>query len=66
VLGKHFTPNTVILLKDEQNKEELGKIAEFTKAYDCKNDAMTFYLCENNACSTPFHGIEELEEKLKE
>ncbi|HEX3037440.1 MAG TPA: thioredoxin domain-containing protein [Oscillospiraceae bacterium] len=65
-LGRHFAQNTVVLLKDEQNKEELGKIAEFTKAYDGANDEMTFYLCENNACSPPFHGISELEEKIKE
>lgn len=66
LLGKHFAPNIVVLLKDEQNKEELGEIAEFTKAYAGTKDEMTFYLCQNNACSPPFHGISELEEKIKE
>lgn len=66
VFSRYFTPNTVILVLDEQNKAKLGEIAEFTKAYECKNDQTTYYICENNSCSPPFHSMQELEQKIKE
>ncbi len=65
VFQKCFVPNTSVLVKDGQNKQKLGEIAEFTKDYSSKEEQTTYYICENNACSPPFHGISELEKRIK-
>lgn len=64
LLAKYFLPNIIVLLKTPGNSEQLMKIAEYTRDYEMKNNRMTFYLCENHACSAPFHEIKELEEML--
>jgi uncharacterized protein YyaL (SSP411 family) len=60
-LNKNFISNINILVKDMRQKNT----EEFLKSYDMKNDKMTFYICENNACSAPFNDINELSVRLE-
>lgn len=60
-LSKHYLPNVTVLLKTEENKARLEKIAEYTGSYESRDKKTTFYLCENNTCLAPFHGLMELE-----
>jgi len=56
-LSKLFVPNTVMLIKN-------SKIDSNANDYELKNNQTTFYVCENNACSEPFNGIENLNSRL--
>jgi len=38
--------------------------AKFLENYSLQDGQTTFYICENNACSPPFHGWEELKRRL--
>ena len=49
----HFEPNTVALLKNSKNIEELLKIADYVKDYHMTNDRTTYYICENHSCLSP-------------
>jgi uncharacterized protein YyaL (SSP411 family) len=64
ILSKKFLPNVSVIIKDIKSHESLATIAEFTKDYGLKNDESTFYVCQNNVCSNPFNGIEELKNRL--
>ena len=56
-LAENFEPNTVVLLKTEQNEEELLKIANYVKDYTMINDRVTYYLCENHSCYAPVNEL---------
>lgn len=64
-LGNYYLPNVTVIVKTPENKDEMAQIAEFTKDYSMKDNELTFYLCENHVCISPFHGINELELKLQ-
>jgi uncharacterized protein YyaL (SSP411 family) len=64
LLRKKFLPNTEVLVIDPKNAEKIHELAEFTKDYALKNDEPTFYVCQNNACSAPFNGFDDLEKNL--
>jgi len=64
VLHKSFLTNTVVLVKNARNAEQIESIAEYTKEYGLKDDRSTYYICQNNACSPPTHDLFELVEKL--
>jgi uncharacterized protein YyaL (SSP411 family) len=52
-LAENFEPNTVILLKTEDNEEELRNIADYVDDYRLVNDRTTYYTCENHRCMAP-------------
>lgn len=52
-LSQQFEPNTVVLLKTDQNMEALTGIADFTQDYRTINDKTTYYICENHHCYAP-------------
>lgn len=52
-MADHFEPNTVVLLKSEENEEELNKIADYVVDYHTINDKTTYYVCENHSCMAP-------------
>ena len=64
ILKDKFTPNTVVLVKDEENKKILSKMVEYLRDYTMKDERTTFYLCENHACMEPFHDLAKVEEAL--
>lgn len=52
-LAQNFEPNTVILLKTEENEKELAEMADYVEDYRIINDKTTYYLCENHHCIAP-------------
>lgn len=64
LLRKKYLPNTEVLAIYPENAEKIHDLAEFTKDYNLKNDRSTFYVCQNNACSSPFNGFDNLEKNL--
>lgn len=64
IVSEHFMPNTTMIVKTSQNEKKINEIAEFIKDYGLKDNQTTYYVCENNACSAPFHNINELSTRL--
>lgn len=64
ILGRHFLPNTTVLVKNNRNAEKLGEIAEFTQEYEISAQP-SYYICENNSCSPPIHSLQELEKRIQ-
>ncbi|HHU74202.1 MAG TPA: thioredoxin domain-containing protein [Clostridiales bacterium] len=56
-LSEHFEPNTVVLLKDKNNEEELLKIPNHIKDYHVINEKTTYYVCENHSCMAPVNTL---------
>jgi len=52
-LSDNYEPNTVVLLKTEENAEKLKEIADFVEDYMAINDRTTYYICENHHCIAP-------------
>ncbi len=56
-LAEHFEPNTIVLVKTEENEEELEKIVPYVKDYHMINDKTTYYVCENYSCKAPVNKL---------
>lgn len=52
-LAEHYEPNTIAIVKSEENEEELQKLVEYIKDYRMVNDQTTYYVCENHSCKAP-------------
>lgn len=52
-LSENFEPNTVALLKNEENLEDLKKVADYVGDYQVLNNKTTYYICENHRCFSP-------------
>ena len=64
-INSKFIPNKVVMLIDEDNKEEIIKIAPFTETYSSLNGETTVYVCKNFVCSLPTTNKEKVLELLK-
>lgn len=51
--SENFEPNTVALLKNEENLDELKKVADYIGDYEILNNKTTYYICENHRCFAP-------------
>lgn len=56
-LSEHFEPNTIVLMKSEQNAEEVLKTASYVVDYHKINDKTTYYVCENHSCLAPTNSL---------
>lgn len=56
-LSQQFEPNTVVLLKTDQNMDALTGVADFTQDYRTINDKTTYYVCENHHCYAPTNDL---------
>lgn len=56
LLHQGFYPHVMVLAGLQGEK--------FLENYSLQDGQTTFYICENNACSPPFHGWEELKRRL--
>ena len=57
-LAEHFEPNTVVLMKSEENSEEVLRTASYVVDYQKINDKTTYYVCENHSCLAPTNSLE--------
>jgi uncharacterized protein YyaL (SSP411 family) len=63
-LNREFLPNTVIIVKTPENKEELSKITPYTQSMEIPED-FYIYLCKNFACNLPTKDLEYVINMLK-
>ena len=47
----------IVLVKTEENQEELQKIAKYVKYYHIINDKTTYYICENHRYQAPVNEL---------
>ena len=57
-------PGLTVLFKNRANKDSLGALAPFTKAYPIPEEGTRYYLCRQSSCSEPVAQISELEKLL--
>ncbi len=63
-LHQLYIPEKVVLLVSGENREEIIKLAPFTKDYPEINNAPTIYVCKNFVCSLPTNSIDEMKKLL--
>jgi uncharacterized protein YyaL (SSP411 family) len=56
-LAEHFEPNTVVLLKSDENMDILNEVADYVEDYRPVNDKTTYYICENHNCYAPTNDL---------
>ena len=56
-MASHYNPNMIVLVKTEQNQDELQNIASYVKAYQAVDDKTTYYICENYSCQSPVNEL---------
>ncbi|MBS3815999.1 MAG: thioredoxin domain-containing protein [Candidatus Thermoplasmatota archaeon] len=66
VLREQFSPNTVVIVKDEENSDELDKLLGFTSSMTKVDGKTTAYICEDFTCREPVTDIDEFESRLVE
>lgn len=57
-------PNLSLLIKTNENKDELERAAPFTSSYPIPETGTTYYLCHNGVCSAPFNNLPALFDQL--
>ena len=58
-LSEHFAPNTVVLLKSEQNTKDLTQMIDYIKDYNVINNKTTYYMCEAHTCNNPTNHLNQ-------
>ncbi|WP_339062892.1 thioredoxin domain-containing protein [Tepidibacillus marianensis] len=62
-----FLPDAVVLFRgQDKNKNEIDKIAPFTKDQEMKDEKTTVYICENFTCQAPIHDVSKMLQVLDE
>ncbi|HKL99775.1 MAG TPA: thioredoxin domain-containing protein [Mobilitalea sp.] len=56
-LSEHYEPNTIVLVKTEENQDELQEIVDYINDYHIINDKTTYYVCENYSCQAPVNNL---------
>jgi len=65
VLRNNFLPNSVLIVKNEDNKERLKELIEFISSMEKVDGKATAYVCENFTCEEPTTEIEKFKEILE-
>lgn len=55
-----------VVLKTEENGQELGELAPYTRDYPVPENGALFYLCSGSQCMPPVPELEQLEKLLEE
>lgn len=59
-LREHSADNPQVLLKTEDNADQLAQCAPFTSDYPIPKEGEMYYLCEGGACKAPVRSFSEL------
>ncbi len=60
LLSEKQTFNLTVIIKTNENKNEIEELIPFIKDYDFINDKSTYYLCQGRSCLAPVNDINEL------
>ncbi|MFN1834524.1 thioredoxin domain-containing protein [Balneola sp. MJW-20] len=63
-INKHFIPDCVIHLLNDQNKKDIEAIAPYTKDYETSGSDILIYVCRNFSCERPVKGLKALKKQL--
>ncbi len=63
-LNRGFYPHQVVLLKSEENAEEIGAVAEYTRPLKTVDGKSAAYVCTGFACSRPVTDAASLAEQI--
>jgi len=61
-----YLPNKIVLLRNNDSKTDLDKMAPYTKYYDALNEKATAHVCINHNCKLPTNDVEKMMELLYE
>ncbi len=64
-LNMKYLPNSISLLRDKINSEEIAKIASYAKDQKSIGGRATVYICRNNACELPTMDIRGMLAKIE-
>jgi uncharacterized protein YyaL (SSP411 family) len=56
-MASHYNPNMIVLVKTDENQEDLQKIADYVKDYHIFDDKTTYYVCEDHRCQAPVNEL---------
>ena len=59
-------PGLAVVVKTEENREELRRLAPYTGDYPVPETGNLFYLCSGGSCTPPVQELSKLREKLEE
>lgn len=60
ILRKKMPSNMTVLFKSPGNREELARLAPFTKEYPIPENGTLYYICRGNTCSASFANAEQI------
>jgi uncharacterized protein YyaL (SSP411 family) len=63
-LNTEFLPNTVIVVKSPENKEDLSKISPYTQDIEIPED-FDIYICKNFTCNLPVKDLEYVKNLIR-
>ncbi len=63
-LNTEFLPNTVIVVKTPENKEDLSKISPYTQNIEIPED-FDIYICKNFTCNLPVKDLEYVKNLIR-
>lgn len=59
-------PGLSVVVKTEENEQELGRLAPYTGDYPVPEEGAQFYLCAGSQCMPPVPELSELLPKLED
>ena len=65
-LSGEYLPNKVVILKDEENEEEISRIAPYTQGHSPINGKTAAYICSNYECRLPTDDPARMLELIRE
>ena len=60
-LKERWCGNLSVLVKTDENKERVDRIAPFTREYPFEKNSALYFLCQDGACMPPVDDVEKLE-----
>ena len=57
--------NLTVLVKTQENAQQLAEISPFTQAYPIPTTGAKYYLCRSGACQNPADSVEALERQIE-
>ncbi len=64
LLSERSIFNLTTIIKNDENRNKIEKLAPFLKEYDLINEKSTYYLCKGKSCMAPVNDIDELRKML--
>lgn len=64
-LSARFIPNKIVVVKSSDTQSKIEDVLDYLKNYSLRNNARTYYVCQNLSCNQPTNSIETMIEQLE-